>query len=69
MTERPDDTLVAPSGAKALDSIYEYVMQSNLPPRLVDLVYLRISQMNNCAFCLDVPPGLQLEWTDLTYQQ
>jgi AhpD family alkylhydroperoxidase len=29
-------------------------MQSNLPPVLVDLVYLRVSQINNCAFCLDM---------------
>ena len=39
---------------KALGGVYGYVMQSNLPPVLVDLVYLRVSQINNCAFCLDM---------------
>jgi AhpD family alkylhydroperoxidase len=29
-------------------------MQSSLPAVLVDLVYLRISQINNCAYCLDM---------------
>src|SRR6185436_6955230 len=29
-------------------------MQSNLLAALVELVYLRISQINNCAYCLDM---------------
>ena len=29
-------------------------MQSGLPPVLLDLVYLRVSQINNCAYCLDM---------------
>jgi AhpD family alkylhydroperoxidase len=39
---------------KALDGVYGYVMQSSLPAVLVDLVYLRISQINNCVYCLDM---------------
>jgi AhpD family alkylhydroperoxidase len=39
---------------KALGGVYGYVMQSSLPAVLVDLVYLRISQINNCAYCLDM---------------
>ena len=39
---------------KALDGVYGYVMQSSLPAVLVDLVYLRISQINKCAYCLDM---------------
>jgi len=53
MTQRLDHNLVAPNGAKALGGVYGYVMQSGLPAELVDLVYLRVSQINNCAFCLD----------------
>lgn len=34
--------------------MYSYVTQSSLPPVLVELVYLRVSQINNCAFCLDM---------------
>ena len=29
-------------------------MQSGLSAELVELVYLRISQINNCAYCLDM---------------
>lgn len=54
MTRRLDYNQVAPNGAKALGGVYGYVLQSGLPSELVDLVYLRISQINNCAYCLDM---------------
>ncbi|MBY5543627.1 carboxymuconolactone decarboxylase family protein [Rhizobium leguminosarum] len=54
MTRRLDYNQVAPNGAKALGGVYGYVTQSGLPGALVDLVYLRVSQINNCAYCLDM---------------
>ncbi|MDW2981335.1 MAG: carboxymuconolactone decarboxylase family protein [Rhodanobacter sp.] len=54
MSPRIDYTHVAPAGAKALGAVYGYVMQSGLDPVLVDLVYLRVSQINGCAYCLDM---------------
>jgi AhpD family alkylhydroperoxidase len=54
MTRRLDYNQVAPNGVKALGGVYGYVMQSGLPAELVDLVYLRVSQINNCAYCLDM---------------
>ncbi len=54
MTSRLDYNQIAPAGAKALGGVYGYVMQSGLPPVLLDLVYLRVSQINNCAYCLDM---------------
>ncbi|HTK35502.1 MAG TPA: carboxymuconolactone decarboxylase family protein [Caulobacteraceae bacterium] len=54
MSKRLDYVQVAPNGAKALGGVYGYVMQSGLPGDLVDLVYLRVSQINNCAYCLDM---------------
>ena len=51
---RLDYTKVAPGGTKALGGVYGYIMQSGLSAELVDLVYLRISQINNCAYCLDM---------------
>jgi AhpD family alkylhydroperoxidase len=53
MTMRLDYNKIAPNGVKALGGVYGYVMQSGLPAELVELVYLRISQINNCAYCLD----------------
>lgn len=54
MSKRLDYNQIAPAGAKALGGVYGYVMQSGLAPVLVDLVYLRVSQINNCAHCLDM---------------
>jgi AhpD family alkylhydroperoxidase len=54
MSQRIDYTKVSPSGAKALGGVYGYVSQSGLDARLVDLVYLRVSQINGCAYCLDM---------------
>jgi AhpD family alkylhydroperoxidase len=54
MGKRLDYNQIAPAGVKALGGVYGYVMQSSLSAVLVDLVYLRISQINNCAYCLDM---------------
>jgi len=54
MSQRIDYTKVSPAGAKALGAVYGYVAQSGLDTRLIDLVYLRVSQINGCAYCLDM---------------
>ena len=54
MTKRLDYNQIAPNGVKALGAVYGDVMQSGLSAELVDLVFLRVSQINNCAYCLDV---------------
>ena len=54
MTMRLDYNHVAPQGAKALGSVHSYVRQCGLPLELIDLIYLRVSQINNCAYCLDM---------------
>ena len=54
MTKRLEYDQIAPNGVKALGGVYGYIMQSGLPAELVELVYLRISQINNCAYCLDM---------------
>jgi AhpD family alkylhydroperoxidase len=54
VTQRLDYKKIAPNGVKALGGVYGYITQSGLPAELVDLVYLRVSQINNCAYCLDM---------------
>ena len=54
MSKRLEYDHVAPAGMKALGGVYGYVMQSKLPATLINLVYLRVSQINNCAYCLDM---------------
>jgi AhpD family alkylhydroperoxidase len=52
--KRIDYMKVAPAGVKALGGVYGYILQSGLDEVLVDLVYLRVSQINGCAYCLDM---------------
>lgn len=54
MTPRIDYNRIAPGAVKALGGVYGYVSQSGLPVDLIELVYHRISQINNCAYCLDM---------------
>jgi len=45
---------VAPDGAKALFGVHHYVTKkTNLPEELIHLVFLRVSQINGCAHCID----------------
>ena len=67
MTQRLDYMTIAPAGVKALGGVYGYITQSGLPTQLVNLVYLRVSQINGCAYCIDmhsrdlVKEGLAIE--------
>ena len=53
MTQRLDYEAHARNGMKALGGVYLYVQNSGLPNTLVDLAYLRASQINGCAYCVD----------------
>ncbi|MFZ5737730.1 MAG: carboxymuconolactone decarboxylase family protein [Pseudomonadota bacterium] len=45
----------APHGAKALGGVYHYITTAtNLPSQLIHLVFLRVSQINGCAHCIDI---------------
>ncbi|QOZ35012.1 carboxymuconolactone decarboxylase family protein [Bradyrhizobium sp. CCBAU 53421] len=54
MSTRIDYNKVAPAGIKALGGVYGYLTQCGLSATLIELVYLRISQINGCAYCLDM---------------
>ena len=41
-------------GYKALRQLHETVKESGLEPSLLELVKLRASQINGCAFCIDM---------------
>jgi len=49
----PYDKLAA-DGMKALGGVYMYIQRCGLEKPLVDLAYLRASQINGCAYCLDM---------------
>ncbi|HEX9462748.1 MAG TPA: carboxymuconolactone decarboxylase family protein [Alphaproteobacteria bacterium] len=52
--ERLSARTVAPDGYKALLGIETYIRQSGLEKRLMELVKMRASQINGCAYCLDM---------------
>ena len=45
---------IAPEGFTALRNVEAYLARSGLPKSLIDLVKLRASQINGCAYCLEV---------------
>jgi AhpD family alkylhydroperoxidase len=54
MSTRINYAMVSPEGFAAFGAVYATIQKSGLPKALVDLVYLRISQINGCAFCIDM---------------
>jgi AhpD family alkylhydroperoxidase len=60
MSERLNWAKAAPGAYKAMLSLHDYLeKQSGLEKELLDLLYLRVSQINGCAFCID------MHWKDL----
>ena len=51
---RPNAHDIAPEGMKALRAIEAYLHQTTLGEGLIDLVKMRASQINGCAYCLDM---------------
>ena len=55
MRQRLDNQALAPKGMRALGGVYLYVTsKTGLPHDLVNLVYLRVSQINGCVYCVDL---------------
>jgi AhpD family alkylhydroperoxidase len=54
MQARIDYQKAAPDALRAVLALERYVHDSGLPPRLIHLIKLRASQINGCAFCVDM---------------
>jgi len=59
MEPRIDFTRLSPGGYKAMLGLEHYLSNSTVDEKLLHLVKLRVSQINGCAFCLD------MHWKDL----
>lgn len=59
MQARLDIAKAAPGAVRAMLAVQAHVAESGLEPSLVDLVKLRASQINGCAYCID------MHWKDL----
>lgn len=53
MSSRIDYYKISPDAVKAMIGLENYVNKSGLERSLLDLVKLRASQINGCAFCVD----------------
>ena len=54
MKPRMEYWKVAPGGYKALASLEAYLRDSGMDKALLHMVKLRASQMNGCAYCIDM---------------
>ena len=54
MGQRVDYRTISPEGCAALRALDLYLKGSGLEPSLLELVKVRVSQINGCAFCLDM---------------
>ncbi|MDI1476340.1 carboxymuconolactone decarboxylase family protein [Polyangium sp. y55x31] len=54
MTARIAYNEVAPKAFRALLGLAQHVRSAGLEPTLIELVNLRVSQINGCAFCIDM---------------
>ncbi|MGE0735844.1 MAG: carboxymuconolactone decarboxylase family protein [Alphaproteobacteria bacterium] len=53
MQERLNYGAIAPDGYRAFGKVHQYLATCGLESMLIHLVYLRVSQINGCAFCVD----------------
>ena len=54
MTQRFNYQTVAPGAYKAMSGLEAYLKTCGLEAHLVHLIKLRASQINGCAYCLDM---------------
>ena len=71
MKARFDFAAAAPEAYRAVSALEGYVQKSGLERRLIHLVKLRASQINGCAYCVDMHvkearhDGLGEQWINL----
>jgi AhpD family alkylhydroperoxidase len=54
MQSRMEYMEIAPDAMKTMFGLEKYLAQCGLEPILIDLVKLRTSQINGCAYCIDM---------------
>ncbi|HEU5228843.1 MAG TPA: carboxymuconolactone decarboxylase family protein [Ktedonobacteraceae bacterium] len=54
MTTRLDHTKAAPGVYRAMGQLEHYVRNCGLESSLIELIKMRASQINGCAYCLDM---------------
>jgi AhpD family alkylhydroperoxidase len=54
MTKRVVISEVEPSAYEVMFGFEKYLAKSNLKPSLKELIKIRVSQINGCAFCINI---------------
>ncbi len=54
MQPRMEYATVAPGAVKAMHGLERYLRECGLEPSLLELVKVRASQINGCAYCIDM---------------
>jgi AhpD family alkylhydroperoxidase len=54
MEPRLDYEKVLPEGMRSINALSRYSKHSGLEPSLLELIKLRASQINGCAYCIDM---------------
>src|SRR5690242_3444944 len=54
MKRKLDYSKVLPEGLRAMNALDRYSQTCGLEPSLLDLIKLRASQINGCAYCVDM---------------
>src|SRR6478736_4627848 len=54
MSQRMSAYAMGNNAVNALHALGQIVNQSSIDIKLLELMYFRVSQMNGCAFCLDM---------------
>ncbi len=54
MKSRINVAHVSPAAYRAMSALETYIHSSSIEPRLVHLLKMRASQINGCAYCLDM---------------
>ncbi len=54
MQSRIEYMKIAPGAMKPLYGLEKYLAECGLAPSLIDLIKLRASQINGCAYCIDM---------------
>lgn len=71
MQQRFDIMKDAPDTFRALVALETYVRGAGIEPRLLHLIKIRASQINGCAYCVDIHvrdarnDGMTAQWLDL----
>ncbi len=55
MQSRIEYMEIAPGAMKTMYGLEKYLAACGLEPSLIDLIKLRASQINGCAYCIDMP--------------